>query len=111
MKNFRVNIILDAKDLADFQETYLDCELLSYDTWNELAYEVDYTKMELFNDDNKTVIVAGDTTHDNIHSVIYNFIQGMNYISTEDFIIEYGFKVINEKTLYTVRTEYFKKGE
>ena len=109
MKTFRVNIILDAEELIDLKETYLNSELWSYDTWNELAYEVDYTKMELFNDDNRTVIIAGDTTHDNIFSVIYNFIQGMNYISTEDFIVEYGFKMPDE--LRTVRVEYFKKGE
>ena len=109
MKTFRVNIILDAEELIDLKETYLDSELWSYDTWNELAYEVDYTKMELFNDDNRTVIIAGDTTHDNIFSVIYNFIQGMNYISTEDFIVEYGFKMPDE--FRTVRVEYFKKGE
>lgn len=111
MKNFRVNIILNEEDLIDLRETYLDCDLWSYDFWHELAYEVDYTKMELFNDDTKTVIVAGDTTHDNIYSTIYNFIQGMNYNPTDDFIVEYGFKVIDERTLYTVRIDYFKKGE
>ena len=109
MRTFRVNIILDAKDLAELQETYFDQELWSYDIWHELAYETDYTKMELFNDDDKTVIINGDTTHNNIYSVIYNFIQGMNYISTEDFIVEYGFKMPDE--LRTVRAEYFKKGK
>ena len=109
MQTFRVNIILDAEDLLNIQETYFDSELWSYDIWRELAYETDYTKMELFNDDDRTVIIAGDTTHDNIYSVIYNFIQGMNYIATEDFIVEYGFKMPNE--LRTVRVEYFKKGK
>ena len=109
MKTFQVNIILNAEDLAELQETYFDQELWSYDIWCELACETDYTKMELFNDDDKTVIVAGNTTHDNIYSVIYNFIQGMNYISTEDFIVEYGFKMPDE--LRTVRVEYFKKGK
>ena len=109
MKTFRVNIILDAEDIFNIQETYFDSELWSYDIWHELACETDYTKMELFNDDDRTVIIAGDTTHDNIYSVIYNFIQGMNYIATEDFIVEYGFKMPNE--LRTVRVEYFKKGK
>lgn len=109
MKTFRVNIILDAEEMKELQETYFDHELWSYNFWRELAYEADYTKMELFNDDNKTVIIAGDTTHDNIYSVIYNFIQGMNYITTEDFIVEYGFKTPDE--LRTIRVEYFKKGE
>ena len=65
--------------------------------------------MELFNDDDKTVIINGDTTHNNIYSVIYNFIQGMNYIAKEDFIVEYGFKIPDE--LRTIRVEYCKKGE
>ena len=109
MKTFQVNIILNAEDLAQLQETYFDQELWSYDVWCELVYEIDYTKMELFNDDDKTVIMNGDTTHDNIYSVIYNFIQGMNYIAKEDFIVEYGFKTPDE--LRTIRVEYFKKGE
>lgn len=109
MKTFRVNIILDAKEIKKLQETYLDCEFWLYEVWCDLAYETDYTKMELFNDDDRKVIIAGDTTHDNISSTIDNFIQGMNYISTEDFIVEYGFKMPNE--LRTVRVEYFKKGE
>lgn len=107
MKTFQVNIILNAEDLAELQETYFNQELWSYDIWCELACETDYTKMELFNDYDKTIIMAGDTTHDNIYSVIYNFIQGMNYISTEDFIVEYGFKMPEE--LRIIRTEYFKK--
>lgn len=109
MKTFQVNIILNAEDLAELQEIYFDQELWSYDIWCELACETDYTKMELFNDDNKTVIMVGDTTHNNIYSVIYNFIQGMNYTTKEDFIVEYGFKMPNE--LRIVRVEYFKKGE
>lgn len=109
MKTFRVNIILDAEDVKELQETYLDCELWLYEVWSDLACEADYTKMELFNDDTKTIIMAGDTTHNNIYSVIYNFIQGMKYITTEDFIVEYGFKMPDE--LRTVRVEYFKKGE
>lgn len=109
MKTFQVNIILDAEDVKELQKTYLDCELWFYDIWCELACETDYTKMELFNDDDSTVIMDGDTTHNNIYSVIYNFIQGMNYIAKEDFIVEYGFKMPNE--LRTVRVEYFKKGE
>ena len=72
MKTFQVNIILNAKELAELQETYFDQELWSYDIWCELACETDYTKMELFNDDDKTVIVTGYTTHDNIYSVLYN---------------------------------------
>ena len=109
MKTFQVNIILNAEDLAELQETYFDQELWSYDIWCELACETDYTKMELFNEDDKTVIMNGDTTHNNIYSVIYNFIQGMNYIAKEDFIVEYGFKTPDE--LRTIRVEYFKKGE
>lgn len=107
MKTFRVNVILNAQEMKDLLETYFDCELWSYDIWCDLACETDYTKMELFNDDDKTIIMVGDTTHDNIYSVIYNFIQGMNYISTEDFIVEYGFKMPEE--LRIIRTEYFKK--
>ena len=51
MKTFRVNIILDVEELTELQETYFDQELWSYDIWHELACETDYTKMELFNDD------------------------------------------------------------
>ena len=33
MKTFQVNIILNAKELAELQETYFDQELWSYDIW------------------------------------------------------------------------------
>ncbi len=100
MKKFQVNIILNEDDV----EALSPIDYCS-NTWSDMLYD-DYTKMELFNDDTKTIIIAGDTTHDNIYAVIYHFIQGMNYMSTEGFMVEYGFKTPNK--YQTAKVEYFK---